>query len=77
MDDFGFKYPKKLMAILGIVAILIGVGWGLITRDKEKGTDAYMGAIRVLFQPLFNRLTNPLERAVERLKTATTTESSS
>ena len=65
------------MTLLGIIAILIGVGWGLITQDHEKGVSAYMGTIRVLFQPLFNRLTNPLERAVEKLQTATTTESSS
>ena len=65
MEDIAFKYPKKIFRIVIIAAMVIAIGWGVITWNSQKAFDLWEAQVTFIFQPIFNYATNRAEKLVD------------
>ncbi len=54
MDDFAFKYPKIILRWLLIGAMVIAIGWGVITWDSKNAIDLWTKEVTLITKPIFN-----------------------
>ena len=64
MEDLAFKYPKRILQALLVGAMLIAIGWGVITWNSQKAMDLWEKEVTTIFTPLFNYATNRAEKLV-------------
>jgi hypothetical protein len=64
MDDIAFKYPKKILRLLLIGAMVISIGWGVVTWNSQKAIDLWTVEVTFITKPIFNFFTNRAEKLV-------------
>jgi len=64
MEDIAFKYPKKIFRALLIGAMVVAIGWGVITWNSQKAFSLWETQVTFIIQPIFNYATNRAERLV-------------
>ena len=64
MEDLAFKYPKKVFQAILVVAMLIAIGWGVITWNSQKAFALWEAEVTAIFQPVFNYATKRAEKLV-------------
>lgn len=64
MDDWAFKYPKKILRIVIIGAMVIAIGWGVITWNSQKAFNLWETQVTIIFQPILNYATNRAEKLI-------------
>lgn len=67
MEDIAFKYPRRILQALLVGAMLIAIGWGVITWNSQNAIDLWTKEVTFITQPIFNYFTNKVERRIERV----------
>lgn len=67
MEDLAFKYPKRILQALLVGAMLIAIGWGVITGNSQNAINLWTKEVTFITQPIFNYFTNKMERRMERV----------
>lgn len=67
MEDFTFKYPRTILRALLVGAMVIAIGWGVITWNSQNAIDLWTKEVTFITQPIFNYFTNKMERRMERV----------
>ena len=64
MDELAFKYPKKVFRALIIIAMIVSIGWGVLTWNSQKAFSLWETQVTFIFEPLFNFASNRAEKLV-------------
>jgi|AntRauTorckE6833_2_1112554.scaffolds.fasta_scaffold26690_3 hypothetical protein len=64
MDDWAFKLPKKILKVLLVGAMVISIGWGVVTWNSQKAMELWTTEVTFITKPIFNFFTNRAEKLV-------------
>jgi hypothetical protein len=67
MDDFVFKYPKKILQLIFVGAMLVAMSWGLITWNSQNAIDLWSKEVTFITKTILNYFTSRAERRIERV----------
>ena len=67
MDELAFRYPRTILRALLVGAMVIAIGWGVITWNSQNAINLWTKEVTFITQPIFNYFTSKMERRMERV----------
>lgn len=56
MEDFAFKYPRTILRALLVGAMVIAIGWGVITGNSQNAINLWTKEVTFITQPILGNI---------------------
>lgn len=67
MEDIAFKYPKKILQIVFMGAMLVAISWGVLTWNLQNAINLWTKEVTFITKPIFNFYVSRMENRAEKL----------